>query len=284
MKSAHGVIVVGAGLLFSAAAGIAVAEPVLTGGNFDSIPIGTPPDVGSPGGPWGFPQNYVNAGLAETAASQYTIAATSDFDPGSPGHSLRFNAQGASDLHMRAMFDKPVTEETGQKIVLSFDIWVRSLDTSGFTWGGGSVYLSGDHGGGGYHADTDRGPQISWGSNGRISVRSKLENGGVEEITLSDTTPRDRWQSLRLEVDLNTDRFDVYWGLKGDAQVQIGDELFFRSGPSTWFDRINIARFVNTTKFPDAYYDNFSVDVVPTPGSLLLLATGLASTGRRRRT
>ncbi len=275
--------VVGVVAVVCAAGGFAAAG-VLSDGNFDTLAVGTAPNIGTPAGVWGFPQNYVQVGLGESEATEIQIVRTSSFSAGAKGNSLQTKVNSAQNVHVVAKFDQPITQKAGELIVVKFNVWSESFNTSGGTWGAGSVYLSGDHGGGGFDSLKDRGPQITWDQARRITVKSTLPSGGAESYILENNYPVDAWQSVRLEVDLNTDTFDVFVGPKDGPLSLIGDNLYFRSGPTDSFDRINIAKFTDFNKFTDGYFDDISVDVVPGPSGILTIVGGaLPSLARRRR-
>lgn len=70
--------------------------------------------------------------------------------------------------------------------------------------------------------------------------------------------PRGVWQSVRIEVDIDHDRFNFYSGQRGTTLNSVGSNLPYRSGSLQFIDRFTIARF---TAVPDAdaYFDNIVV-------------------------
>lgn len=274
-----------------ALAGAAVAAFIVSGvrasvgiadGDFDALEVGLAPSNGAPTGHWQIPPNYVSVGLGESSLTDVQVVSTSTFDPGAAGRSLWFNA-GLKGLntHVANIFDDQVHETPGTYVVLSYDLFVRSASPT-TTWGGGTVYLAKDNGGGGFNNVTDRGPQVTFDQNRRITVRFAL-GGGVEGAILKENYPLDAWQTMRLVVNLNTDRFDVYHGLRGQELSLIGSQIAFRSGPLDGFDRVNIARFADFNKYTDAFYDNFQLSEIPAPSVAMLCGGGLFAGATRRR-
>jgi len=272
-----------AGVVVTAlAASAAWASVGIADGDFEALDVGLAPSNGVPAGHWRIPQNYVSAGLGESSTTDVQVVSTASFDPGAPGKSLWFNAglKGAS-THVANVFDEQLHETPGSLVMLSYDLFVRSASPT-TTWGGGSVYLAKDNGGGGFNSTSDRGPQVTFDQNRRITVRFAF-GGGVEGAILKENYPLDAWQTVRLIVNLNTDRFDVYHGLRGQELSLIGSQIAFRSGPLDGFDRVNIARFADFNKYTDAFYDNFQLSEIPAPPVASLLAGGLLSGTKRRR-
>ncbi len=69
---------------------------------------------------------------------------------------------------------------------------------------GGNVFIGGDHGGGGWNFDTDRGPQMGWHSDGTVTVTPQSD--GACPLTVLDPFPTDAWQTYRVEIDLEARR------------------------------------------------------------------------------
>jgi hypothetical protein len=120
-----------------------------------------------------------------------------------------------------------------------------------------------------------RGPQLAWHASGALTAV------GVNrvETTLVSFYPRDVWQSVRMEIDLVSDTYRVFWGVLGSSLEQIGNALQFRSGPQTALDRFTVARFSDLDVEADAYVDNVSVTeiaAVPTAPTLMLQPSGNA--------
>ncbi len=264
-----------------AVAGIALSSSVslagiLSDGNFNSLAIGTAPDINSAAGAWQFPSNYVSNNLGESLSSNYTIAGTSSFDATGSGNSLHLKTQseGAS-MHLVNLFGQTVAQSSNVIVTAGFDIWVTE---NGSLSSGGSFIIGGDHGGGGFSSTTDRGPQVTFGFNGVISSR---DSQGVDH-TLATGYQTNRWQTVRMTIDLTADRFDIFWGNLGGPLTQIGNDIGFRSPTQTTLDRFTWARFFDQTKFVDAYLDNVFV-TIPAPGSLALVGAAAIVGIRRRR-
>lgn len=81
---------------------VGAAHGQLVDGNFDALAVGTPPDCTTPAGAWQFPANYQAGAACEVNATDYTIVATSSFDPTHTGNSLALvtaDAQRAPDQY-----------------------------------------------------------------------------------------------------------------------------------------------------------------------------------------
>jgi hypothetical protein len=276
MKTAIAVSGISLGLLHASAS----AQNRIDDGDFDALAPGGDPDNNAPAGAWRFPQNYISEGLGESNAAHVQVVGTSSFDTGASGQSLKWGNETSSSVHLANIFDAPIVEKSGEILVFTFDFWVNQRSAGNYQ--GGTVYLASNLQGG-FHNETDRGPQITFHSGGRLFAYFAT-NGSAEDAVLVNDYPVDVWQSLRIEIDLNTDRFDVFHGLRGESLVKVGEDLGFRSGPQTFFDRVNIAHFAQWGKRSDSYFDNFSLTVVPGPGAAaMFFATGLVGVGARRR-
>jgi hypothetical protein len=80
-----------------------------------------------------------------------------------------------------------------------------------------------------------------------------------ETITLVNDYPTGGWTSVRLEIDLAADNFDVFAGLTDTELPLVGNGLPFRSGSLDHLDRFTVARFE-----PDAaasWLDNVEVSI-----------------------
>ncbi len=247
------------------AASAPASAQFLLDGNMDSLAIGTAPDNNTPAGAWGFPASYVSGAAAETDPNQMTIVATSSFQPFALGNSLRLNFNdptGLTNVHLPNLFTQPITDNA----TVSFDLWITGP-------AGGSVYV----GQNGFNNGTDRGPQITFLPN-QTMVWTMV--GGVNTVAVPAYS-FNTWQHVRMEIDVNTDRYDLYWSEGAAAPALVGDDLTFRSGSLTALDRFTFVAFGGTTPIADSYLDN--VSVVPAPGVLALAGAGLVLAGRRRR-
>ncbi|RJP31738.1 MAG: hypothetical protein C4547_15180 [Phycisphaerales bacterium] len=226
------------------------AQEILDDGNMDKLTVGTNPDIGVPAGAWGFPQNYVDAGLAETGPGDLTIVETASFDPNRTGNSLRLDSTRSTGFtHLPNVFTRRLDEKPDEIIRVTFQIFVPGPN------GGGSIYVGGDHGGGGYNNATDRGPQLTWRADGTIIYSP----GNV--VVVGDY-PFEEWQTVRLDIDLVADRFDMYWAAGDDPLQQVGDDLPYRSGTQAFLDRFTYVHF-SDLEFPAAsYLDEVTVEVV----------------------
>jgi uncharacterized protein (TIGR03382 family) len=242
------------------------AQVAITHGDFDALISGTAPDVGAPAGPWGFLDKQPDT--LETDPGQMSIVATSSFQDGAAGNSLRLfadNMPGTVNTHVSNNFLSPYVEGSASPLIVSFDLWVPAGA------GGGSMYV-----GKGSINTADRGPQLSWLADGSLAY-----NAGAGNIPAVTDSIRDAWQSIRLEIDLVTDTFDLYYGAQGGPLTLAGDNLGFRSGALDTMTRFTFVNFGGTTPSATSYLDN--VVVIPAPGAAALLLIGGVLGGRRRR-
>jgi hypothetical protein len=228
--------------LVVAAAPFVTTAQILRDGDFDSLPIGSAPNVSSPAGAWFFP-----FGWHESHDTEVTIVRA----PGQPetDHCLRVSTAGAESFHLVNVFTRPLQQSVDTIILVSFDVYVPAA-----TVGGPAIYLANE----GVGSDLDRGPQLMWGA-GTLFAYSI----GLLETPLVSSYPRNAWQSVRMEIDLVSDTYSVFWGVRGSPLEHIGSGLGFRSGPQRQLDRFAIARFINYNQEIDAFVDNVRVTEVP---------------------
>ena len=265
MKINNTIKAITAALLLCIAQSGTQAASLLADGNFDSLPVSTAPDVGKPAGHWFWPADYSQ--YTEAAASQFSIVPA---PAGGAGNALRLSITATESLdrnvHLPNRLGKSVTQVSGEFVHNSCDIYVAPGR------GGGAVYL-----GKGADADVDRGPQVIWHPNGQLLTR----NSSAVDTTLIASYPRGTWQTVRLKVDLARQRFDFYWGEKGQPVSVIRTNLAFRSGSIPYIDRFTIVRFADPSEWADAqsYFDNIRVttDPVVTPVNADLAAGGAAT-------
>lgn len=267
---------VGLPVLFVASAANA---QVVTDGNMDSLAVGNAPDNATPAGAWGFPANYVTALVAEPVARPeiFSIVPTSSFQAGGVGNSLRlFNPIGtaADNYHLPNLWSQTFIATPGLILRVTFNLWVDAGS------GGGSLYVGGDNGGGGFSNGTgDRTSQLSWLANGSFNVANNL---GVN-VPLATYGFGD-WQNIQIDIDTGARNYDLFWSMGSDPLTQIGNDLVFRApnpALSVNYDRITYVQFGGTVPAVSSYLDN--VVVIPAPGALALLGLALAAGCRRAR-
>lgn len=250
-QNGHGGLVIG---LFGAAA-LALSAPgqFLLDGNMDDLDPGSNPDIGVPAGAWEWLSSYCDVGLCEATIDQFTIVETSAFDPGAGGNSLHMHIVNDLDQyrHLPNVFTQVINEAEGELVTVQFDIWV--VDEPG---GGGSVYVGGDHGGGGYHNGFDRGPQVTWDAAGDLTA-----NSAGQPVLLVSGYPRDQWQTVQFVIDLFNDSYIAKWAPRGEPLMTVGEGLQFRSGLLDHLDRFTYVNFGETTPTSVSYLDNVSVEV-----------------------
>jgi hypothetical protein len=211
--------------------------------NFDSLTVGTNPDDNNPAGGWLFPPNYIMDGVSEGSdLGIFTIVATSDFDPDSPGNSFRIQSKDTIDNHhVTNLFNQTIQGDT--PVVIQFDTFVPSGG------GGGSMYVSGDNGGGGYSNVTDRGPQLSFLDDGTVAAIGPDGNFIVFGPYTFDT-----WLTVQIQTSVSSGTYDVYMGLRGGSLDLLASNVPFRSIGVQFFDRFSFAHF--TIDAPsNQYYD-----------------------------
>ena len=254
-------------LVFPASAG-----PIISDGNMDALTVGTNPDNGLPAGAWLFPQNYIDAGLGEVDPLQFTIVQTADFDPERAGNSLGLNsAEAEGNFHLTNLLNDVIEQAEGFTVEVGFEIFLPERGI-----GGGSIYIGGDHGGGGFSNATDRGPQLSWLGNGTVII-------SPGDVVIVDSYGWDRWQSVLLSIDLIADTFDMSWAEDDEPLELVGTDLPFRSGALDFLDRFSYVQFTGLETPVRSYIDNVTFEVIPEPASLTLLALGSLVALRRRR-
>lgn len=226
---------------------------IIVDGDFDGLTVGSAPDCDAFAGAWGWPQNYIDNLLCEADAGELTIVATDDFDPGAGGNSLRglIDDSLEGNYHLPSVFNQTIDEAAGLIVSVSFDIWVIDAGASG-----GHVYVGGDHGGGGFSNATDRGPQLSWFSDGTLVV----VEWPTPTITVLTDYPVGEWQSVRMEVDMTNDTFDLYWGVGGELDL-IGTNLNYRVEAIDHLDRFTVVHFGATEPNDHMYIDNVVVSI-----------------------
>jgi hypothetical protein len=229
-----------------ALAAAAHAQPnLMNHGDFDGLPAGTAPNCGIPAGAWHFVP-----GLCELSAQEFQIVPTSTFDQSATGNSLMQrvdyfdpNPQDPQQaIYLRNQSFAPISPLPGEVVVLELDLWV----VEGFA--GGSFWF-GD-------TDAARGVQVSWFTDGRLTASRDPASPSPCPDVLLQPFPTGTWQSLRIVIDLNTQRYDLWWSRRGEAPVRLGHQRPFQSGVHV----TQIARFV-FIRFPQ-----FSSGPCPTNG------------------
>ena len=240
---------------------------IVRDGDLDGLPVGFSPGCNQPAGAWFWPLNYL-AFFCETSAGQFTIVPTNSFDPGATGNSLHHHVnleagQPNTEIHLPNVFNEPIQEASNPQVIVTFDIWVPEAGVSG-----GNVYVGGDHGGGGFDLFTDRGPHMGWQTDGTFTVSALDPFTGCPTILL-DPYPVGVWQTVRLEIDLLADNYDVWWAVRGDPLALLGSDLEFLNGALLdHLDRFTVVRFTGPhpcfpTGSTHSYLDNLVVSVCP---------------------
>jgi hypothetical protein len=271
-----------AAALVVAAVGAPAGAQIVADGNMDSLAVGNAPDNATPAGAWGFPASYNTAGVAEPVARPeiFTVVPTSSFQAGGVGNSLHlFNASGTANdnYHLPNIWTQAFTAAPGLILRVTFNLWVSGEGT-----GGGSIYVGGDNGGGGFsNATGDRTAQLSWLANGTLNVAN---NAGVNNPVANYVT--EAWQNVEIDIDTNARNYDLYWSMGSNPLTQVGNDLVFRApnpALSVNYDRISFVQFGGTVPVINSYLDNVVVTAIPAPGGLALLGLGSLCAARRRR-
>jgi len=242
------------GLALLSTCGVGIGQSILSDGDFEDLDFGTAPNCDLPNGAWRFPEDYVRSELCEMVPENLAVIPTARFDPHGHGHCLQLQATNtptSKNIHLPNRFVR-IVEATGQIIDVDFDIWIPEFGVSG-----GAVYLSGDHGGGGFDREYDRGPQIAWSSDGTVSWTDRDSNHNY----LVDFAVG-RWQRTHIEINLSADTWSVDYGNAGESLVRVGSDLPFRAeltGRIDHVDRFTYAVFGSFDSTYHGYIDNVSV-------------------------
>jgi len=78
------------------------------------------------------------------------------------------------------------------------------------------------------------------------------------------------WQSVRIEADIDNDRYNFYAGPRGFPFSVISSNLPFRSGPLPFIDRFTITRFASQPDV-ESDFDNIVVRLAPVSAPQLTL-------------
>lgn len=263
------------------AAGVASAQVVLDG-NMDGLAVGNAPDNAVAAGAWAFPANYVAGAIAEPVGREgiFSVVPTSSFQPGAVGNSLRLDnplGTATDNFHLPNIWSQSFNAAPGLVLRVNFNMWVAQGS------GGGSIYVGGDNGGGGFSNGTgDRTAQLTWMGDGTLNAANNL---GVNVPLQSYNTGV--WQNIQIDIDTDARLYDLYWSEGGNPLTQIASDLVFRAPTpalSVIYDRITYVQFGATVGNASSYLDNVVVTAVPAPTALgLLAAVGLCTAGRRRR-
>jgi uncharacterized repeat protein (TIGR03803 family) len=235
----------GNGTVFSLSLQSGQADSLVLDGDFNSLAVGTAPDIGVPAGHWSFPPDYAVEGVAETNVSEFSIAVAPG---GTNGNSLHLSADATilGNQHLPNIFTQSVNKGAGVFLIATFDLYVAAGH------GGGSVHL-----GNGSSQATSRGPQIAWDAAGDMIYTGPDASRGVIGSYLQGI-----WQSVRIEVDIDNDRYNFYAGQRGFPFSVITPNLPYRSGALPFVDRFTIARF-DLRPDVDSYFDNIVVELAP---------------------
>ncbi len=252
-----------AALLLAAALSPAHAASLITDGDFDDLPTGTAPNVGTPAGHWSF-----YPGHPELAASQVSIAPV---PAGGSGNALRFslavNESPGSAIGLIHRFARPVTAASGQILNVVFDIYVEPGAAAPV------LFL-------GQNDEYNRSGQLTWDDTGRLSVWQCCFPNSTPTPVVS-SYPRGVWQTVRLQLDVAQSRYDFHWSEKGQPVSVARSNLTFMNGSPLRYIDILVAFRASDLGYSAArsYFDNIRVttDPVITPVNADLMAGGTST-------
>ena len=221
----------------------------LDDGNFDDLDPGTPPNCEVDAGAWGWPQNYIDAGLCERLPGEFEIVVPTR------GNSLHLNIDDPDPAftgHLTNLLRAVIFEDPTQTVVYTAEVNVLNEGVAG-----GCIYVGGDHGGGGFSNASDRGPQICWETDGNIHVW----DGGANPVVV-ESYPVKEWQFVRLEIDLTADNYDMFWGTDAKNLSLVGEDVPFRVPSLDFIDRITVVHFGGLALVEESLFDNFTIKIV----------------------
>lgn len=130
----------------------------------------------------------------------------------------------------------------------------------------------------------------------RFFFRGSIPQNGApgDASALNGTLPfelqSETWYTLRLVADYPTQTARAYVGLRGSDLVEVGSPRVFHLFSFSSFDSVSFwqdnlpgtVSGVSTAVSTMGYFDNYSVQAVPEPGTMAALALGAAALVRRR--
>ena len=222
---------------------------LLLNGDFESLTIGTPPDCATPAGAWEYPANYLTNSLCEVLPTESEIVS----DPQGRGQALHFiHNNENNNVHLTNLLPSVINEEPGLIVRVRFDAWIP---TGGIA--GGSLYVGGDHGGGGFSNVSDRGPQLTFQPGGALVAR---DGATGEDVIIVPAYSIAQWQTIQLDIDLIADTFDASWGPQNGVLNVVATDVPFRSPNQNRIDRFSLAHFGQLNAVAEIFIDNVSVE------------------------
>lgn len=236
---------------------LAQGQILVNDGNFNTLGAGLAPDCDLGAGNWFWPAAYTEAALCEHYQAETQIV-TKENTPGDLCLRLEGTNDPATDIyHLPHIFSRILNEGESGIITLTFEMLIASEDLAG-----GGVYLSGDHGGSGYHYAFDRGPQLYFDAGGVQGYQWALPEGEHLPLVFVEVPARyvpDQWEFVRVDVDLVSDTFELWLAPDGQTLQLVGHDLPFRSGPLDHIDRVTVANFGQLSAPSEWFVDNFRV-------------------------
>jgi hypothetical protein len=254
MKTNRFIQALTAALLLAAAPAETHAASLLGDGNFDNLPVGNAPNPNEPAGRWYFIGNNTRWEPSPEGVAIVPAPAGGD------GNALRFSwGPNQATWHSVDLYNnlaRPVDTASGQIVNVSFDVYVTSPEV-----GGVAINLNGD-------SDSEYAVSASW-SWGTTNitdlflVQSRTNNQGSSKFAAVPSYPKGVWQSVRIEVDLASWRYNFYWGVKGQPFSVILTNLVCPTARFSRITNLTIDRYSNFTTATDFYIDNIVVSAGP---------------------
>lgn len=258
--------------------------PSITQNPLNTAPDRVPTDFsGSWGnaGAWGYPPTYDTFALGDNASRGMSIVDSTSFDANKQGNSLALReapptiGQPFPKLFVSGLWRDEAYRHIGTAVRVEASIWVSS-DVVG---GGGGI-LSVANGNGKLATSSlapinDMGPTIEWDGSTGLLVAHLAGMGSVQVIDLPtgppgppQPYPTDTWQRVRMDIDLSTDTYNLWWAPVGQPLTLVAQALPFVTNQQ------RLDRFVvGQQQFAKAFYDDFLVDFGPSQASVNVIAT-----------
>ena len=244
-------------LCFSPVAGSA---DILPDGDFDNLSVGSKPDNGVSIGAWSIGVDTAHPEYDEENPHHIAIVPTNSFDDGAVGNSLHFTRPATGNHYAIGQFSEPIEANADEIVRFSFDAFVPETESSGQP--GFHLVMLGEKDN---FKRENRGPQFGL-LNGHL-----VTNGcGPTSIScaLMEGRPVDVWQNFQIDIDLNTDRYDLFLGNEGGTLDLVSPKTTFRGSGLDSIDRISVTHFRDSKHGAGSLYlDNFNVEILQkTPG------------------
>lgn len=241
-------------LLSMGAAAVAAFQPfmqtLLFDGDFEEVRPGTAPDRSQGAGAWVF-----NDTVIEPTNTAYSVVGPTDVPVDPTGNALRLDFTGTATVHGVNPLRQRVTATGSQRVRIEFEVLVPEAGRQAGTFLASSLRNRSGVG------TLDRGPQIYFDDQGSIYAFVGVPGGSPVRVDLLNGYPIGQWMHMRLDVNLDSDTYDVFYAPRGQPLGQIGAGIGFRGDPLDSIDQLGVSFFTNGG-VALGYWDNFSVEVV----------------------